>query len=166
MPHSPECHDLLRHLYERCIPSVVRRAQRLLGTEAEAWDVVHDTFLNLLKHCTHVIAHARPMALVYRASVNGCYNRLKSLTRLSPQDPHGSAEPGFTPEVVEARNALREISRLVDEQTFQLGFFCWMDGMTQEEAAELLGLSRKTVGKKLKLLQRLATTVIAGGEAT
>jgi len=164
--HGSECRDLLGDLYERCIPSVVRRARRLLGTEAEAWEVVQDTFLKLLEHCPHVMAHTRPMALVTVAAVNRCYNRMKSLKYRPTEVLTDDGGPGFMPDIVEARNSLRQLSRLVDEQTFQIAFLCWMEGMSQEEAAVVLGLSRKTVGKKLKQLQDLASSLTAAGEAT
>lgn len=161
---SSQCRDLLHFLYDRCMPSVVRRALRVLGSREEAMDVAHDTFVALLGRCSTVVDHPRPAALVYAAATNGCFNRLKSWKLRRSEALEEALEPSeLTSGPVEARQVLWKIAQVVDAETFQIGLACWLEGMSQEEAAEVFDLSRKTVGKKLKEFQELAASLVKRG---
>jgi DNA-directed RNA polymerase specialized sigma24 family protein len=63
---------------------------------------------------------------------------------------------------------LTKLVRELDESEAQVLTYRYVDDLTQEEIASLLGLSRKTVGKRLdrvrEVVRRLAGTAPAGGD--
>src|SRR5688572_18675203 len=62
----------------------------------------------------------------------------------------------------EDRRAVVEVMAQMDETTQALAVHHYVDGMKMEEVAELVGLSRKTVGKKLAAFRDKARRLLGG----
>jgi DNA-binding transcriptional regulator LsrR (DeoR family) len=56
-----------------------------------------------------------------------------------------------------------KLAAAVDEQTLAIVFYRYFDDMTQEEVASMLGISRKTVGKKLDDVRAVIAELAGGG---
>ncbi|MBZ4423019.1 RNA polymerase sigma factor [Myxococcus sp. RHSTA-1-4] len=143
----------LAEIYELYAPTVFGRARTLLGRDSDAWDAVQEVFCRLLESAGAFRAEARPMTYIYRVTTHVSLNLLRSraLRDVTTREPEPSEEQeGASPGEVEARNLLRALARDLDERALQIATLHFMDGLTQEEIVEVVGLSRKTVGKELE----------------
>jgi RNA polymerase sigma-70 factor (ECF subfamily) len=143
----------LKALYVSHGPVVLRRARRLLGDEAEAQEVLHDVFMSLLQDPGQFAGLSSPMTFLYRMTTNAALGRLRrrrTRERLLAANHAGREEPSHpSPEaLVELRARLLSLP----DDLARVAIYYHMDGMTQDELADVLGCSRQWVGK---LLQRL-----------
>ena len=60
------------------------------------------------------------------------------------------------------RQAVLQVLGRMDPTTQALAVHHYVDGMKMEEVAELVGLSRKTVGKKLEAFRVKARRILGG----
>ncbi len=143
----------LEALYARYAPVVYRRARRLLGRDADAWDVVQEVFEKMLRHAAEFRGEARPMTWVWRITTNLALNALRSRGLREPalvvvEEPGEGAAAGL-----EARDLLGQWLRALDERELTIATLLYVDGLTQDEAADVLGLSRKTIGREVAALR-------------
>jgi RNA polymerase sigma factor (sigma-70 family) len=134
--------------YARYGRALVRKAERLLRDRSEAQDVVHALFTDLLEN-------ARPLDLpwLYRALTHRCLtflrdtrNRARLLERNDAAiAPMRSRSEDRTIDM----DLLLKLTRALDEPTLEILVCRFYDDMTQDEIAAAVGLSRKTVGRKL-----------------
>ncbi len=151
----------VRKLYEAYAPVVYRRALQLLRREADAWDVVQEVFARMLQAGEHFRGEARPMTYVYRATTNACLNHLRARAVREPlsQEDLPSGEASFAPGAPEAANFLRALAAELDERSLQIATLHFLDGLTQDEVAQLLGVSRKTVVRAVQQIRARAETL-------
>lgn len=156
----------LSDIYERYAPVVFRRARALLGREADAWDVVQEVFRKLLEQGGQFRGEARPMTYIYRVTTNLALNTLRArvLRESSEAAPPPEEESTASPQEVEARSLLRTLARELDERGLRIAALHFVDGLTQDEVAEIVGLSRKTVGKELAAIRARADRLTRGPE--
>lgn len=138
-------------LYRSYAPLVRARARRIVGTEAD--DVVQEVFLRLLKQRPDV----REMtAWMYTTASNVALDRLRFLSRrdarwqASLAEHAQAAPPRSVDEVLASQELVRRVLVHTDRRTQEVVVLVIFDEMTQEQAAELLGISRKTVNERLK----------------
>ena len=140
----------IEELYARYAPVVHRRAYAVVGRDADAWDVVQEVFERMLKNAAEFRAQARPMTWVYRITTNVALNLLRSR---GVREPEGGAAPEPSLELsgaVEARQMLLKLSETLEPRELAVVAMTVIDGMTQEEIADTLGLSRKTINRDLE----------------
>jgi RNA polymerase sigma-70 factor (ECF subfamily) len=136
--------------YERYGRALLRKAERILGNREDARDIVQSLFVDLVPK-TDV-----PMDLpyLYRAVTHRCLtflrdesNRARLLARhdttLAPA-PRTACD-----DRVVGVDLLAKLVAVLDEGEGEVLAYRYIDDMTQEEIAILLGLSRKTIGKRL-----------------
>lgn len=150
----------LEGLYRRFGPAIYRRALRLLGDATEAHDVLQETFIAYMKSTEGLRGEAQPFTVLYQISTYQALDRVRRKARWRHVLPN-MAEPDETeslPEVatppsgvaqVEAAQDLALLTRGEDAQTLTAASLYFVEGCTTEETAQVLGLSRKTVGKLL-----------------
>lgn len=149
----------LSSLYTACAPLAYRRARRLLDDEGEAWDVVHEVFERLARDPGAIREGDHPMRYIYRATVNTCINRWKARrvrheARVHLERPELSdSDPGS---VTEARQLLAALWDRLDDTGRAILVLRYVDGLPQEEVADVLGLWRRTVGRRLDQIRSLA----------
>lgn len=131
-------------------PALVRKAQRLLRDRDDAIDVVHALFVELIpKWNTDV-----DLPYLYRAVTNRCLNALRdraTRARLLAREASVAAPLGrvrLEDEVV-GLALLAALADRLDAGHLEVLVARFVDDLTQEEIAAHLGLSRKTVGKRL-----------------
>jgi RNA polymerase sigma-70 factor (ECF subfamily) len=155
MPRAPRESEI-RLIYEACAPASFRRARALLGNEADAWDAVQEVFCRLAQSDALAIARSWPMAYVYRATTNACLNelqarRVRDRQRLAP-DPSLSSTAG---EAVHARDLLEKLDARIDDLDRRILILAFYDGLPQEQIADVLGVWRRTVGRRLQRLREV-----------
>ncbi|OGQ77391.1 MAG: hypothetical protein A2289_17140 [Deltaproteobacteria bacterium RIFOXYA12_FULL_58_15] len=136
--------------YRSHITMVRGRALRILGVEAAAQDVAQETFMKLLEYRRKGISEDNTAAFLYRAATNLALNRLRDAKRrqelLEEQASHTSPSASDPTD----RPALRRILGLVGREEAEIAIYYYVDGMEQEEIAELLQMERRTVGRRLE----------------
>ena len=143
-------------LYRTYGPSVRRRARALLDDEQAASDAVQEVFLRALR--TKVVFHegVSPMTWFYRVTTNYCLNTLRSQGRRKRALDRQQGASSSSPPIVEERIAVKELLAIVPEELGQVAVYYYVDQMKQEEIAELLGVSRRTIGNRLEEFRALA----------
>jgi RNA polymerase sigma-70 factor (ECF subfamily) len=104
---------------------------------------------------------------LYRAITNRCLNALRdrgTRARLLERDQVAAAPVGRVglDDAVVGLRLIAQLTEMLDESHLEVLVARFVDDMTQEEIAEHLGISRKTVGKRL---DRIRDQVIALREA-
>ena len=138
-------------VYQRYGALLARRCRLLLRDGAQADDAVQELVSILLRRGEGLRAAESPYRWLCRAADRTCLDLLrrgKHLRRAvdidDDLDPAGAA-PGID---IEARFAVLESLALLDGEQQSLAIMLFVDGLTQGEAAEELGVSRITVNKR------------------
>ena len=154
----------LEALYAQCAPVIFRRARALLGRDADAWDAVQEVFERMLHHGQAFRGEARPMTWVYRITTNVCLNVIRGRSLREPMlSVVAAEEPSVGLESTEARDLLRRWVAHLDERELTVATLLYIDGLSQDEVADVLGMSRKTIGREVAELRKKAEALGAGG---
>jgi RNA polymerase sigma-70 factor (ECF subfamily) len=140
----------LAAVYASCGAAVERRCRALLGDDPAVSDLVQEVFLRASIHGRSFRGESSPFTWLYRVSTNLCLNYLRDRKRTVPIDKILGREGGARPDAsVDARRELEDLLRHLDQRSLAVVVYHFLDGMPQEEIAEVSGWSRKTIGKKL-----------------
>jgi RNA polymerase sigma factor (sigma-70 family) len=135
--------------------SVLRRAQRMLGSRQEACEVVQDVFVCLLDATVEFRGQSSISTYLYAITTNMCLNRLRdgrNRERLLALHPEVS-DRRLPPPWPDTFAALRQIlGRLPDDEA-RAAVYYYLDGMSHREVAGMLGCSRRHVGDLLTRLR-------------
>ncbi len=136
----------------------------MLRSREDAVDIVHALFVDLIPKWNRDM----DLPYLYRAVTNRCLNVLRdrgTRARLLEREAAAAAPIGrmrLDDEVVGV-GLIAQLAEQLDEGHLQVLVARFVDDMTQDEIAAHLGLSRKTIGKRL---DRIRAAVIAlRGEA-
>ena len=144
--------------YRRHGHSVLRRARDLLGDPAEAREALQEIFLVLLERPAAFAQQSALLTWLYSTTTHHCLNRLRNRrtrARLLDQTTRNSgALRALNP--AESRIELRQVLERLDDDLATAAVYHYLDRMTQDEIAEVMGCSRRHVGH---LLERLRRTV-------
>jgi len=140
-------------------PALVRKAERMLRSREDAVDVVHALFTDLLPTWSSAV----DLPYLYRAVTNRCLNLVRdrgTRARLLEREPLAAAPLGRVrlDDQVVGVALVAALAERLDEPHLQVLVCRFVDDMTQDEIAEQLGVSRKTVGKRL---DRIRDAVLA-----
>jgi RNA polymerase sigma-70 factor, ECF subfamily len=140
-------------------PALVRKAERILRSREDAVDVVHALFVDLIPRWSSDV----DLPYLYRAVTNRCLNvvrDVKNRARLLERDQAAAAPVGRVKldEHVVGVGLLAALADRLDQAHMEVLVGRFVDDMTQDELAEHLGVSRKTIGKRL---DRIRDAVVA-----
>jgi RNA polymerase sigma-70 factor (ECF subfamily) len=156
--------DEVSEVYRRYGALLERRCRLLLRDDALAEDALHELLTMLLHRGDSLRDCASPYRWLCRAAERTSLDLLRRRKRVREALPIEDVDvlgpaPGAD---VEARRAVLEaLERLVPDQQ-SLAIMLFVDGMTQGEAADELGVSRVTVNKRAQEL-RAALRLDLGG---
>lgn len=148
-------------------PALVRKAERMLRSREDAVDVVHALFADLIPSWTSAV----DLPYLYRAVTNRCLNLVRdrgTRARLLEREAPVAAPLGrvrLDDEVVGVA-LLGALADRLDDGHLQVLVCRFVDDMTQDEIAGHLGVSRKTVGKRLDRIRDTVTALRGGEEAS
>lgn len=156
-------------LYERYRPALLRKAQRILQNPDDAHDVVQALFVDVLQRPPQ--DQTIDLAYLYRAITNRCLNAVRDrTTRARLLQQHDPALRGPVrircDERVIGLDLLGALGERLGEEHAAILVYHYFDELSQEEIAELLQLSRKTVGKRLQDIRTAITQLLAEGGPT
>ena len=140
-------------------PALVRKAERILRSREDAIDVVHALFVDLIPRWTAEM----DLPYLYRAVTNRCLNVLRdrgTRARLLEREQRAAAPVARVrlEDQVVGVGLIAQLADRLDESHLEVLVCRFVDDMTQEEIAAHLGVSRKTIGKRL---DRIRDEVIA-----
>jgi RNA polymerase sigma-70 factor (ECF subfamily) len=144
----------IEELYRTYGATVLRRAQVILGAPSVAEDVMQEVFVRLLRSPQGVLDAASPLAWIYQVTTRLCFDQLRrNKSRRAWED---TVQPAYvsweTP--CDAMLVVRRLLERMDGAEATAAVYIYVDQMTYEEAAALLGVSKRTVGN---LVHRFAT---------
>jgi RNA polymerase sigma-70 factor, ECF subfamily len=142
-------------LYRRYAPALLRKGQRLLQSRQDAEDVVQALFLDLIARGQTQVE----LPYLYRAVTNRALNLLRdraNRARLLAEHDEALRGPTRTrcDEHAIGLELLCKLLERLDEQTTEILIYRFFDDLTQEEIAELLGVSRKVVLGRLERIRQ------------
>ncbi|MGC3997560.1 MAG: sigma-70 family RNA polymerase sigma factor [Anaeromyxobacter sp.] len=159
---SPKGGDRAVALYRTYGPAVYRRCLRLLRDGEAAQDATQEVFMKLLRDLGKLEDPTRALHWIYRVTTHHCLNLLRSARR------RGQAAGPEALEVVPApavpfpeRRLARQVLERFDVETQAVALGVLVDGMEHEELAQALGVSRKTVQRRLNRFLEQAKEMLA-----
>ncbi|MGE0396771.1 MAG: RNA polymerase sigma factor [Kofleriaceae bacterium] len=140
-------------------PALVRKAERILRSREDAIDVVHALFADLIPKWSRDV----DLPYLYRAITNRCLNVVRdrgTRARLLEREQTVAAPVGRVKleDQIVGVGLIAALAERLDAGHMEVLVARFVDDMTQEEIAEHLKLSRKTIGKRL---DRIRDEVIA-----
>jgi RNA polymerase sigma factor (sigma-70 family) len=144
-------------LYEKYGFFLLRRCRTLLRDAPSADDALQQAFEQILRSGSAVKQAGAPLRWLYRVVDRCCYDVLRRRRRSI--ESSGGDELGETahPAVdIEVRDAVLKLLGTMSEQEMQIAVLLFVDGMSQGEIADEVGVSRVTVNKKIQALRARA----------
>lgn len=136
---------------------VLRRARRILGDEGEAQEVLQEVFLSLVARPEQYEGRSAVTTFLYAMTTNACLNRIRDGKRrtriLADAFAPTEVRPSARPEA--GIDAALLLSRLPDRLAL-VAIHHFVDGMTHDEIAEVIGVSRRQVGNLVVRVQEEA----------
>jgi RNA polymerase sigma-70 factor (ECF subfamily) len=122
----------------------------MLDTQQAAEDATQETFVRVYRHIDRAPDAAEALAWIYRIATNYCLNEIRDrkkrpeLRAELPELPDGLGE-----EPLADRDLARRVVRHTPTQLRTIAWLYHVDGMKQDEIANVLGISRRTVVTRL-----------------
>jgi RNA polymerase sigma-70 factor (ECF subfamily) len=142
--------DRLAELYRRFGPAIYSRCRRLLKNDVAAEDATQEVFLRVLKHLEQAPSDQAALAWIYRISTNYCFNLLRDQSRHAepmedvPEVASENPEAGLLDRDLAVRLLMR-----APENLRAPAMLYYVDGLEQQQIADMLGISRRTVINRL-----------------
>lgn len=160
-PRTRADEALLRELYEKYAPRVYDRCRYLLRDDEEARDAMHDVFLKVHKTLgpkatsAQFRGEASPLTWMTRIATNHCLNLIRAKKaawherfRNEVKTQEKTHSGGMR--LAEDKQLLRLCLLRCDVKTAEAAVYYFVDGMTQAEVSELVGMSAPTLRKRLR----------------
>lgn len=140
--------------YLRFLPSVRAKCRRLLGSTNDAEEAAHEAFVRLWESGP-VLAEDTDtrvvMAWLYRTSTRIAIDLLRRRRRDAIGEPREDVPCGVMLEAsVSAKRVVASLHARVPSEELEAAVLCRVDGLSHPEAAEVLGVSERTVRRLLE----------------
>ncbi len=137
-------------LYREHGAVVYRRCLRLLKNRDAARDATQEVFMKLVRNIQQLDSRPDLVPWLYRVATNHCLNQLRNQARHGEQPGDFELHPYAQRDDMPSRQLAQQLLARVDSETATIAVGSLVDGMEQDELAELLGVSRRTVARKLE----------------
>lgn len=138
----------LRALFDAHGQQVYRRALRMLGNPADAEEAMQEVFVRAARNLDQ-LRSGEVIRWLYRTTTNYCLNLIRNRkTRQALLDAHGTAPAmaSMSPGAKEARMTLIALLAKADEREARAVTYVYIDQLPQKEAAQLMGISVRSLG--------------------
>jgi RNA polymerase sigma factor (sigma-70 family) len=153
MPHD----DAVLRMYREHGDVVLRRARKLLGSDEEAHEALQEIFMSLLSNPRQFDGRSAVTTFLYSVATHHCLNRIRDRKiRLRLLDDNlrpllAVSEAARAERIAAARQLLQQVP--ADLALAAVHYY--VDEMTQDEIAEVMGCSRRHVGNLIDRLHAL-----------
>jgi RNA polymerase sigma-70 factor (ECF subfamily) len=151
-------------LFERYGPMVYRRARQILGHDGDAEEALQEVFIRALTRADTFASRSAVSTWLYRITTNYCLNLIRDRSRRRELWATHGPGPEAAVEATPTPSKMMMVRRLLaeaDEAQAQAAVYVHVDGMSHQEAARVMGVSRRTVGNLLVRFGEWATDVLA-----
>jgi RNA polymerase sigma-70 factor (ECF subfamily) len=156
----------LGELYAKFAPAIYAHCRRFLQSPAAARDATQEAFIRVLARGVVLPREEEALRYLYRVSTNVCLNLLREhnvhtrvVPTLAANSPHvSSAESGLAD-----REFVNAVLDRCGEGGAKVAVMHYLDGMSQVEVAEVLGITRRTVFNRLRKVSRIAEDLLHSG---
>lgn len=151
-------HDAFRNMYESYYQLVQRVCYRYTKNRDEADDLSQEVFLKVHGSFSGFEGNSRPSTWLYRVATNHCLDHLRWKKRQTDllagygDDLASSRVPEVSPDNP-AKRLFHRLLEGMDEANRQVVFLRFEVGLTHEEIAEICGVSRVAITKRLAKFQ-------------
>jgi RNA polymerase sigma-70 factor (ECF subfamily) len=129
---------------------VIHKAQAILRNEDDAAEVAQEVYLRAHANWRKLERHPSRVGWLLTTTGRLAIDRLRRAKVAAERAPSPlPATPGPAGRI-EAAEILDGVLSVASERTRQIVLHVYLDGMTQEETAEILQISRKTVQRHLE----------------
>jgi len=139
--------------YKQYGPMVYRRCLRILRDAEAARDATQEVFMKLVRDMEKLEGRETVLPWIYRVAMNHCLNLRRNASRRGEDTAEVEleiADPGVPgAQALADRTLAQQILARFDETTRAVAVGVLVDGMEHEEMAGVLGVSRRTVARKL-----------------
>ena len=150
-------------LYAKYSPAIYSHCRRFLQSPAAARDATQEAFIRVIARGVALPREEESLRYLYRVSTNVCLNLLREHnvhTRAAPNlaanAPHvASAESGLAD-----REFVNAVLVKCGEGSAKVAIMHYLDGMSQVEIADVLGITRRTVFNRLRKIARIAEDLL------
>ncbi len=138
----------IAELYRTWGPAIYRRCLRLLRDTEAARDATQEVFRKALASPEKLVSADTALPFIYRVATNHCLNERRNAGRRGETELMDLDVASEHPDFPQRRLVQRVLARF-DSRTQSIAVGVLVDGMEHEEVADALGISRKTVSRKL-----------------
>jgi RNA polymerase sigma-70 factor, ECF subfamily len=159
----------LEELYRRYGDLVLGRCRSLLRNDADAQEVAQEVFLRAWRYRDTFRGEASPSTWLFKVTTTTCLNRLRTKRRHPEELVDDDLPVGVTDTLLgslETRQLLDAVLAEEEEGTVAAVVYHYVDGMTHDEAGELLGVTGAAVRKRIALFRERAKTRLSWLEQT
>jgi RNA polymerase sigma factor (sigma-70 family) len=154
--------------YRRYAPGVYRRARHVLGSDADAAEVVQNLFISLFESPTQFAGQSSWTTFLYQAATHACVNHLRDTrnrARLRAERSELLAPSGGLARGARAEELLllKTLLAQMPDELACVAVYHHFDGLTQDETAQLMNCSRRHVVNLLTRLEEWASAQDADG---
>jgi RNA polymerase sigma-70 factor (ECF subfamily) len=139
-------------LYRDFGPAVYRRCLRLLRDREDAQDATQEVFVRLVRNMSRLEDRGDALPWIYRVTTNHCLNVLRNSGRHGEDElpVDVEADERSAAEALPDRRLAQELLGRFDADTQAVVVGVYVDGMEREEVASALGISKRTVSRRLE----------------
>jgi RNA polymerase sigma-70 factor (ECF subfamily) len=149
---SPEAMgEMVAELYREYGPAVYRRCCALLRDREAARDATQEVFRKLLRDERRLAQRDDVLPWIWRVATNHCLNQRRNARRRGEEELSWDlpVSDAVSPETAPSRQLAQKVLQRFDAETQAVAVGVLVDGMEHQEVAEVLGISRRTVLRKL-----------------
>jgi RNA polymerase sigma-70 factor (ECF subfamily) len=146
-----------------------RRCRTILRDDALADDALQEAFVKVLRTEGALREVEEPLRWLYRVVDRCCFDALRRRRRsvVSGGGDHYEDAPTVHPGVeIEMRDVVLRLLGTFGEDEMRIALLLFVDGMSQGEIAEEVGVSRVTINKRVQAIRARAEAWLGGTSAT
>ena len=153
---NTEIKQEINNIYNKYASLVHARCRKILKSDDDAWDVTQEVFIKLIKSYNSINNKQALLAWLIRASTNRSISQLrKKQGVLFDESLHTESEPRETNERKTLNRAIiAKLFKPWDKKTIEIIIYTYIDGYTQEEISEIMGIGQSTIRKYLTRFRR------------
>ena len=150
-------------LYANYFQAIYENCRRFLQSTASARDATQETFVRVIAHRVSLVLEEGALRYLYRVSTNVCLNMLNK----QKMQARAAAVLAMNTNYVRwndfaDREFVFALLARCGEDGAQVAIMHYVEGMSQVEIAEVLGITRKTVFNRLRKMSRIARVLLSG----
>ena len=142
--------DEISQLFEKYGPLVYRRALSILRDPELAEEATQDIFIKAFQAAESFDGRSKVTTWLYQITTNHCLNQLRDRTRRNELwQQHGETTRPADLQSTDDGIVLRKLLSEAEPEQAQAAVYVYIDGMSHQDAADLLKVSRRSVGNLL-----------------